>query len=137
MDRADRRALALSPDLRNNPLNPVSHPGTYEIDPKVPPFPEAQDHRNTTFPAQEKTVKRAPVKRLLLIAAYAKKFAARFPESGKARKGKEIESAFERVCIVTNGKAESNLISTCSREIVTRPFLTVRFAGEYGGRLRC
>src|ERR1700676_3223824 len=66
MDRADRLALEPSPNLRNNPLNPVPHPGTYEIDPKIPPFPEAQDHRNTTFPAQEKTVKRAPVKRLLL-----------------------------------------------------------------------
>ena len=61
MDRADRLALAPSPNLRNNPLNPVSHPGSYEIDPKIPPFPEAQDHRNTTFPAQEITVEEAPV----------------------------------------------------------------------------
>ena len=119
MDRAARRALALSPDLRNNPLNPVSHPGTYEIDPKVPPFPEAQDHRNTTFAAQQKTVKRAPVKRLLLIAGYAKKFAARFSESGKTHKGKEIESALR---IVTRGKAaiEPNLAVEDLLECVTQ-----------------
>jgi hypothetical protein len=49
--------------------------------------------------------------RLLLIGGYAKKHAARFPESRKARKGKEIESASERVRTVTRGKAaiEPNL----------------------------
>jgi hypothetical protein len=76
--------------LRNNPLNPVPHPGTYEIDPKIPPFPEAQDHRNTTFPAQEKTVKRAPVKRLLLIAGYSRKNGGPLWRLRKLQKGKEM-----------------------------------------------
>jgi hypothetical protein len=60
MDRADR--LALEPkNCETNPTNPDTHPGSYEIDPKIPPFPEAQDYRNTTFAGQQKTVEKAPV----------------------------------------------------------------------------
>jgi hypothetical protein len=55
--------IGTSPIFRLQPSESFGFtPRFYEIDPKIPPFPEAQDHRNTTFPAQEKAVEEAPVR---------------------------------------------------------------------------
>jgi hypothetical protein len=60
---------------------------------------------------RRKKLSKEPRWGLLLIEGYAKKYAARSPESGKAGKRKEIQVAFERVRMVTRGKAaiEPNL----------------------------
>jgi hypothetical protein len=104
MDRAERLALEPSPNLRNNPLNPVPTPDVMRSIPRYLHFQRLRTTAIRHFPAGKKLSKESRW-RLLLIGEYAKKRAARFPESGKARKEKEIESAFERVRIVTQGKA--------------------------------
>src|SRR5437763_640582 len=80
MDRADRLALEPSEKLRNEPTE--SDPGTYEIDPKIPPFSRGC--------AAKKPSREPRCQLLLLIAGYTEGKPTYFTQSRKARKGKEI-----------------------------------------------